>query len=171
MSFNLVLLACIGVLVGTGVYLILERRVTRMLLGIILFGNGVNLLLLTVGGSSGQPPLVGRSEPEQMADPLAQAMVLTAIVITMGVAAFVLALGYRSFTLTAADRVETDPEDRRVAQRTSPAEAPDHDRSDDPLTGAPSHAGDAFDAKGNPVRLEELGNLEDIGVYSDEGSS
>ena len=173
MSVNLGFLIIIGVLISSGVYLMLEHSITKMLLGMILFGNAVNLLILTVGGPSGSAPIVGVTSAihDAMADPLAQAMILTAIVITMGVAAFVLALGYRSFTLTAADRVETDPEDRRVAQRTSPAEAPDHDRSDDPLTGAPSHAGDAFDAKGNPVRLEELGNLEDIGVYSDEGSS
>lgn len=50
-----------------------------------------------------------------MADPLAQAMVLTAIVITMGLAAFVLALAYRSYTLTTTDDVENDPEDVGIA--------------------------------------------------------
>jgi multicomponent Na+:H+ antiporter subunit C len=52
-----------------------------------------------------------------MADPLAQAMVLTSIVITMGVAAFVLALAYRAYALTTTDQVENDPEDVKVAAR------------------------------------------------------
>ncbi|TSD99415.1 Na(+)/H(+) antiporter subunit C [Skermania sp. ID1734] len=166
MSANLSLLVLIGILVAGGVYLMLERTVTKMLLGMMLFGNGVNLLILTVGGPDGAPPLVGRSSlHERMADPLAQAMILTAIVITMGIAAFVLALAYRSFMLTTKDRVENDPEDVKVLRRTSRAEAPDQDRSEDPVTGAMRITGDAFDAHGNPIPVTELQNLEDIEYY------
>ena len=100
MSVNYGLLVVIAALVACGVYMILERRVSRMLLGMILFGNALNLLLLTVGG-----PQRRTADPRRhgdggraLADPLAQAMILTAIVITMGLVAFVLALGYRSFT-------------------------------------------------------------------------
>ncbi|ONM47595.1 Na(+)/H(+) antiporter subunit C [Nocardia donostiensis] len=120
MSANLILLLAIGVHVACGVYLILERSVTKMLLGIILFGNAVNLLIITVGGASGAPPIKGSPNTvhEDMADPLAQAMVLTAIVITMGVAAFVLALAYRSYILTTSENVENAPEDVEItAQR------------------------------------------------------
>ena len=92
-----------------------------------------------------------------MADPLAQAMVLTAIVITMGVSAFVLALGYRSFRLFTQDRVEDDPEDVKVASRRSPADEPDYDRTDDPETGEPTLLGDAFDAQGNPIPHRGVG--------------
>lgn len=168
MSANLGFLLVIGVLLSTGVYLLIERSITRMLLGLLLFGNGINLLILTSGGSDGAPPIVGReSIHESIADPLAQAMILTAIVITMGIAGFVLALAYRSFTITTADLVENDPEDTRVSRRRSPAEAPDRDRSDDPVTGEPSFSGDAFDKDGNPIPLDELENLEDLESYED----
>ncbi|MGC0365594.1 multicomponent Na+:H+ antiporter subunit C [Rhodococcus sp. 27YEA15] len=168
MSANIGMLIMIGVLTSAGVYLLIERSVTRMLLGLLLFGNAINLLILTVGGSDGNPPIVGReSIHDDMADPLAQGMILTAIVITMGIAGFVLALAYRSFKINTADTVENDPEDTKVMQRRLPADAPDHDRSDDPVTGAPSIGGDAFDKDGNPIPLEKLVNLEDIECYDD----
>ena len=168
MSANIGFLVIIGVLVSAGVYLLIERSITRMLLGLLLFGNGINLLILTSGGSDGNPPIVGReSIHESMADPLAQAMILTAIVITMGIAGFVLALAYRSFKITTQDAVENDPEDTKVLRRRSPAEAPDRDRSDDPVTGEPSFSGDAFDKDGHPIPLEELKNLEDLECYED----
>ncbi|KRQ21796.1 Na(+)/H(+) antiporter subunit C [Mycobacteroides chelonae] len=115
---NLGLLIIIGALTACGVYLMLERNLTRMVLGLLLVGNAVNLLILTVGGPSGNPPIIGRESAGRtsMADPLAQGMILTAIVITMGVAAFTLALIYRMFTLEADDVVDDDAEDARVAQ-------------------------------------------------------
>jgi multicomponent Na+:H+ antiporter subunit C len=91
---------------------------TRMLLGLLLLSNAINLLILIAGGPSGNPPVRGRTSDGATvtADPLAQAMILTAIVITMGVAAFVLALSYRSYRLTTADDIGVDAEDARVAQ-------------------------------------------------------
>ncbi|MEC4838572.1 Na(+)/H(+) antiporter subunit C [Mycobacteroides chelonae] len=114
---NLGLLIIIGALTACGVYLMLERNLTRMVLGLLLVGNAVNLLILTVGGPSGNPPIIGRTSAGRttMADPLAQGMILTAIVITMGVAAFTLALIYRMFTIEADDVVDDDAEDARVA--------------------------------------------------------
>lgn len=169
MNANLILLVTIGVLASCGVYLVLERSVTKMLLGLLLFSNAVNLLVLTVSGAAGGPPIVGRQSEvsDTIADPLAQAVILTAIVITMGLSAFVLALGYRSYTMTTRDRVERDPEDVKVARRRSLADAPDRDRSDDPDTGAPRPSGDAFDARGNPIPIAELVNQEDIEGYED----
>lgn len=120
MSPSLVGLVAIGVMLSCGVYLVLERSLTRMLLGVLLISNAVNLLLLIVAGPSGNPPVRGRTVlgREITADPLAQAMILTAIVITMGVAAFMLALAYRSYQLTTAEEIARDPEDVRVAQQT-----------------------------------------------------
>ncbi|WP_378734440.1 Na(+)/H(+) antiporter subunit C [Nocardia brasiliensis] len=119
MTANLTLLVVIGILVACGVYLILERAVSKMLLGMILFGNAVNLLIITLAGPDGRAPIQGQTDTTQRdtADPLAQAMVLTAIVITMGLAAFVLALAYRSFMLTTTDDVGNDQEDIDVARR------------------------------------------------------
>ncbi|EOM77963.1 Na(+)/H(+) antiporter subunit C [Rhodococcus rhodnii] len=169
MIANITMLATIAALVSCGVYLIVERSVTRMLLGLLLIGNGINLLIITAGGASGGPPIVFFDDDAEMADPLAQAMVLTAIVITMGIAAFVLALIYRSYKLSAADTVEDDPEDTRVIRRRSVADAPDRDRSDDPVTGAPRFAGDAFDKHGNPIPIEQIESLhlEDLEGYED----
>ena len=120
MTTELVPLVLIGGLTSTGVYLLLERTLTRMLLGLLLIGNAVNLLILTVGGPSGNPPVRGRTSDGHTAtaDPLAQGMILTAIVITMGIAAFVLALTYRSYRLNADEDVDDDAEDTRVSQRS-----------------------------------------------------
>ena len=120
MTAFLVPLVLIGGLTSVGVYLLLERNLTRMLLGLLLIGNAVNLLILLVGGPSGNPPVRGRVSDGQTAtaDPLAQAMILTAIVISMGIAAFVLSLIYRTYRLTTEEEVANDPEDTRVSQLT-----------------------------------------------------
>jgi len=118
MTVQIIPLIIIGGLTSAGVYLLLERNMTRMLLGLLLLSNAINLLILIAGGPSGNPPVRGRTSNGETttADPLAQAMILTAIVITMGVAAFVLALIYRSYRLTTADEIGVDAEDARVAQ-------------------------------------------------------
>src|SRR5690606_34217064 len=86
----------VGVLYATGVYLILQRTLTRIVIGLALMGHGANLLLLAAGGRPGRAPLAGGDETGY-ADPLPQALALTAIVITFGVSAFLLALAYRSW--------------------------------------------------------------------------
>lgn len=112
----------IAVLYGIGTYLLLQRTLTRIVLGIALMSHGANLLLLLAGGGGGAPPI---SDGDQsplgttnvlMSDPLPQAFVLTSIVIGLGIIAFVLVLAYRSWTLTASDEVEDDIEDRRIAR-------------------------------------------------------
>ncbi|WBB70324.1 Na(+)/H(+) antiporter subunit C [Micromonospora sp. WMMD812] len=113
---TLVLVLALGVLVGCGVMLLLERSLTRILLGVILIGNGVNLLIL-LGGRSGAAPVVGTAPVDRMSDPLPQAMVLTAIVITFGLTAFLLAVAYRSWYLTGDDEVPDDLEDRQIIRR------------------------------------------------------
>jgi multicomponent Na+:H+ antiporter subunit C len=120
MTTYLVPLVLVGGLTSIGVYLLLERNLTRMLLGLLVISNAVNLLILTAGGPSGRPPVRGRTSAGETAtaDPLAQGMILTAIVISMGIAAFVLALIYRSYRLTTAEEVANDPEDTRVSQLT-----------------------------------------------------
>lgn len=115
MSPNLVLIAAVGVLFATGVTLLLERNLTRVILGVTLLGNAVNLLIL-LGGGYGGPPIVDVTPEPEMSDPLAQAMILTAIVITLGMMAFLLAMAYRSWLLTGHDDVQDDVEDRRIRE-------------------------------------------------------
>lgn len=135
MTGNLTLAVLIGVLYTAGTYLLLQRTLTRVVLGLGLLGHGANLLLLVAGGSAGAVPFVGRTAGpagQGTADPLPQAMVLTAIVITFGVSAFLLALSFRSWVLTGDDEVQDDVEDRRVA-RTEPEHVPHAPRPEDDL--------------------------------------
>jgi len=139
MTVYLVPLILIGALTSCGVYLLLERNLTRMLLGLLLIGNGINVLILTVAGPSGNPPIRGRTSAGETttADPLAQGMILTAIVISMGLAAFVLALTYRSYRLTTAEDIENDAEDRRVAEISGLDITDDDDTATRPDTDEP----------------------------------
>jgi multicomponent Na+:H+ antiporter subunit C len=126
---SIVLLIAVGVLFAAGTTLLLERTLTRVLLGVMLLGNGANLLVLAAA-QPGSPPIVGTVDPEEMTDPLPQAMILTAIVITLGMTAFLLALAYRSWRLSGHDEVQDDAEDRRVrelAERDEGSDAEDLD--------------------------------------------
>lgn len=125
MSANLTLAILAGVLVACGVYLMLERSLTRILIGVIIAGNGVNLLFLVASGPAGGPPVLGLAGDDQMADPLPQAMVLTAIVITLAVSAFVLTMAYRSFQLRGHDEVADDIEDARIRSLAAAEEESD----------------------------------------------
>ncbi|MCA5892013.1 Na(+)/H(+) antiporter subunit C [Isoptericola sp. NEAU-Y5] len=144
---SLALVIAVGVLCGTGVYLLLERPLTRVLLGFVLIGNGVNLMLVVAGGRAGAPPIVGNSPAsERMSDPLAQAMVLTSIVITLALTAFVLAMAYRSWQMHGHDEVADDVEDRRVARHAA-LNAPAFEDADAAETGETldEEAADVFD--------------------------
>ncbi len=148
MTTFLVPLVIIGGLTSAGVYLLLERHLTRMLLGLLLIGNAINLLILSVGGPSGNPPVHGRTSADATttADPLAQALILTAIVITMGVAAFVLALTYRSYRLNTIEEVGNDPEDTRVSQMTGAEVGEEIEGRLAPDTGRDTDLPDELDA-------------------------
>jgi len=106
--------AVIAVLFGCGTWLLMQRRLTRIIIGVGLLGHGANMLLVTAGGRGGRAPIIDGSQITDYSDPLPQALALTAIVITFGVTAFLLALGYRSFQLTGDDQVEDDVEDRMI---------------------------------------------------------
>lgn len=114
-SLSLLLLA--GVLITCGVYLMLERTLSRIILGFVLLGNGVNVLFIIAAGKPGLPPFEGSGDPAEMTDPLPFAMVLTAIVISLGITAFGMALAYRAWQLFGHDEVPDDVEDRRVLRR------------------------------------------------------
>jgi multicomponent K+:H+ antiporter subunit C len=98
--------AVIGLLVACGVYLLLRARTFAVILGLTLLSYAVNLFLLVMGRlTTHQPPLI---QPEQTAyaDPLPQALVLTAIVIGFGMTAFVVVLALRTLGELDTDHVD-----------------------------------------------------------------
>lgn len=131
-SFALLVLA--GVLVGSGVYLLLERTLSRIFIGLGLLTHGVNVLLLASGGAAGRPALLGQEDVASMADPLPQAMMLTSIVLSLGTTAFGLALSYRSWRITGHDEVVDDIEDTLLSRRLTADAAQRID--DEAATGA-----------------------------------
>ena len=156
MTPTIVLPVMIGGLYAAGVYLLLDRSLTRVLLGFVLLGNATNLLLLSTGGPAGLAPILGYSDADEINDPLPQALVLTAIVITFGISAFLLAIIHRSWRLARNEAVGTDEEDRRVAARR----ATDADELD-PDDLAPEDRA-AMHADSLPADLEEL--ADDVGL-------
>jgi multicomponent Na+:H+ antiporter subunit C len=100
MTASATLVLLMAVLYAVGVTVMLERSLTRVLIGFMLVGNATNLLILLVSGPNGTAPIVtGTSADDRMADPVPQVLMLTAIVINFGITAFVLALIYRSWWL------------------------------------------------------------------------
>ncbi|MFY9713309.1 MAG: Na(+)/H(+) antiporter subunit C [Microbacterium sp.] len=129
MDVSLTLIVIMAVLFACGVYAMLERSLTRVLIGFLLLGNATNLLLLIVMGVPGNAPFHGVDGP--VSDPLPQALTLTAIVITFAVSAFLLALIYRSWQLGQADTVEDDEADIALRARTDADEDLMEDEGDE----------------------------------------
>lgn len=112
---TVMLAATAAALFGIGTYLLLQRKLSRIIIGLGLLTHGANVLLITAG-RRGAPPLVRDGGSPTFADPLPQALALTAIVITFGVTTLLLALAYRSWLLTRDDEVQDDVGDRAVAR-------------------------------------------------------
>ena len=112
---TLVLAATAALLFAIGTYLILQRKLSRIIIGLALLTHGANILMIT-SGRRGTPPIIGQADPSSFSDPLPQALALTAIVITFAVTTLLLALGYRSWLLTDDDEVEDDLGDRAIAR-------------------------------------------------------
>jgi multicomponent Na+:H+ antiporter subunit C len=105
-----------GVIFASGVYLMLRRSMVRLIIGLSLLSYEVNLLIFSMGDLETRGvPIIGATASEQMADPLPQALILTSIVISFGVLAFTLALGYRASQAIQSDNLDmlksTDDED------------------------------------------------------------
>ncbi len=113
-TVNLTMALVLAVLYSVGFYLLMQRSLMRILLGIVILGHGANLLLQLAGGPPGKAAMLTTATAEEMTDPLPQAMALTAIVITFALTTFLLALGYRAWCLLGHDEVRDDLEDRRI---------------------------------------------------------
>ncbi|MCT6925005.1 MULTISPECIES: Na(+)/H(+) antiporter subunit C [Bacillales] len=86
-----------GFLFMAAIYLILSRSLLRIIIGTGLLSHGAHLLILTMGGLGGSAPPVLAEGVTDFADPIPQALILTAIVIAFGVTAFILVLAYRAY--------------------------------------------------------------------------
>ncbi|WP_421381068.1 Na(+)/H(+) antiporter subunit C [Bacillus salacetis] len=96
----------IGILFTSAVYLMLSKSLLRIIIGTGLLSHGAHLLLLTISGlKEGAPPLLGE-HAESYVDPLPQALILTAIVISFGVTSFFLVLAYRAYQELGTDNVD-----------------------------------------------------------------
>jgi multicomponent Na+:H+ antiporter subunit C len=105
-----VLAVVIGVLYATGLYLMMRRNIAKFIIGLALLSHGANLLIFTAGGlSRGRAPIIpeGTDAPAGIiADPLPQALILTAIVISFALLAFALVLFLRTHQEIRTDDME-----------------------------------------------------------------
>jgi multicomponent Na+:H+ antiporter subunit C len=104
-----------GILFAGGVYLLLRRSMSKVILGLLLVGHAVNLLIFTAAGLVRFKTPIIPPRAETLAaphpDPLAQALILTAIVIGFGILAFALVLAYRTYKVTGSDDIDDLRED------------------------------------------------------------
>ncbi|WP_068081412.1 Na+/H+ antiporter subunit C [Polycladidibacter stylochi] len=114
----------VGAFFAASIYLMLSRKLVRVLMGVAILGNAVNLLIFTSGRLLREiPPIIPLGEYlplETTANPLPQALVLTAIVISFSFFAFFLVLGYRAYQELGTD----DMLEMRVAEPENEVEPP-----------------------------------------------
>lgn len=109
-----------AVLYAAGVYVMLERSLTRVLIGFLLVGNATNLLIFIMSGRAGSSPIVGGTANDaDMVDPVPQVLMLTAIVINFGITALFLALIYRSWWLAHLGEEGDTLTDEHAAETTA----------------------------------------------------
>ncbi len=103
----LMLSASVGVLFAAGAYMLMRRSLVKLVVGLVLLGQAANLLIYVASGPlRGRPPLVepgAESPPTPHSDPLASALVLTAIVISFGIASYTIVLIKRAFQDVGTD--------------------------------------------------------------------
>ena len=124
-------------LVGTGVYLLLSRAIIRLIIGLSMISYGVNLSILLAGSGEtlAAPPLLNIEGP--YADPLPQALILTAIVIGFATTALLLVLAMRAYQETGTDHIQelldrpdVRTEERGYADPEHPSVSPERGRED-----------------------------------------
>lgn len=100
----------VGLMYAAAIYMMLRRSIVKLVIGLMLLSNAANLLIFTSAGMTrGAPPLIpeGAMAPERLvADPLPQALILTAIVIAFGVLAFAVVLIHRAYEVVKADDLD-----------------------------------------------------------------
>lgn len=128
---EILLSLAVGVLVACGIYLLLSRNLIRLVLGLSLLSNAFNLIVFTAGRlSRAVPPLIpegAETAPAAAANPLPQALILTAIVIGFGLLAFALVLTFRAYqrleTVDTAAMRDAEPPQPETARLPGTAPA------------------------------------------------
>lgn len=99
-----------GILYAAGIYMMLRRSMVKLILGLILLGNGVNLLIFLLGRiTKGKPPIIPEEtkvSEDLFADPVPQALILTAIVISFGLQSFAIILVKRAYKVLKTDDLD-----------------------------------------------------------------
>jgi len=106
---DVLLAILVGVLYTAGVYMLLRRSILKFIIGIIFLSNATNLLVfLAAGLVPGEPAFIDPTGSARggLADPLPQALVLTAVVIGLGIVVYLLAVKYRLFSATQTDDLD-----------------------------------------------------------------
>ncbi len=107
---ELLLIILIGILYGSGIYMLLRRSMVKLLIGVMLLGNGANILIFLLGRiTKGKPPVIEEASKvftDIYADPIPQALILTAIVISFGLQAFAIVLLKRVYVLVNSDDLD-----------------------------------------------------------------
>ena len=107
---EIILAFVVGGLFAAGIYMLLRRSLLKLLIGLALISHAANLLIFTAAKlTRGSPPVIDMHETvlePPFADPLPQALILTAIVISFGVIAFALALAFRAYRSTGTDDLD-----------------------------------------------------------------
>lgn len=128
---TLLVSVAVAVLIGSGSYLLLKHDLIRVVVGVLLISNGANLFIMMAGLRRGAAPVLPVSDGVDIADPLVQALTLTAIVITFGVTALLLSLIYRVYLAHATLDTDTLAEAEVVEEQTAESDAGADDPQDD----------------------------------------
>lgn len=142
---SVAMIFAVGGLAATGTFLVTSRSLSRIVLGFALLGHAAVLALLASGGRAGAPPILDGVDAVDAANPLPQALALTAIVISFGLTLYLLALARRQQMLTGDDLVEDDVEDRRIAAAEDEAAA-----ASDETRAIEAHHEDGSGSEGDP---------------------
>lgn len=107
---EILLAIIIGLLYASGIYMMLRRSLVKLIIGLILLGNGANILIFLLGRIvKGEPPIIEDSAKvlaDIYADPVPQALILTAIVISFGLQAFAIILVKRAYKVVGTDDLD-----------------------------------------------------------------
>lgn len=107
---ELLLALMTGTLYAAGIYMLLRRSMVKLIIGLVLLGNGANLLIFLLGRiAKGQPPIIpeeGKMLTGAFADPVPQALILTAIVISFGLQSFAIILIKRAYKVLHTDDLD-----------------------------------------------------------------